>query len=435
MSRALTWFGDDFTGSSDVLLQYTRAGIPALLFMRTPTVADLDQAGRRYDALGIAGITRALPVDRIGPVVREAFHRLAELDPLVVQYKICSTADSSPEVGSIAPPLQAGRELFGEVPVPILPAQPDLGRYTLFGNHFGRDATGIHRLDRLPAMANHPVTPMAEADLRIHFAAQLDQEVGGIDLTTLRAGDGAEALGRLAAAGMAAYVVDAIDNDDLLKAAELLLAGSGNRVFAIGSGGLSTGIAAARGGDGTGPAARPPSGEAPSACLVVSGSASGRTSEQIDQAIAAGWTAIPLDPARLGSADHFRGAVDDVARAALDAFDHSRGVVVYTAHHTLLPPSDKVASDTVGAALGEVVLAARRHLRVPRVVVAGGDTSGYVLTRLKAETLSAVGTVGDDLVLGTVTSADNLVDGVEVVLKGGQLGTADVFDRALHVAT
>jgi len=430
MSELLTWFGDDFTGSSDVLLQYTRAGVPALLFLGTPTATELHAAAEKYQAIGIAGLTRAMRTPEIGPVVQEAFELLATLDPRVLQYKICSTADSSVEVGSIAPAVRIGRDMFGARPVPILPAQPDLGRYTVFGNHFGRDVTGVHRLDRLPSMAHHPVTPMTEADLRRHFAAQLATEVGGLPITALRIGDGARVLQELSEEGRVAFVMDALDNDDLHAAAQLLLAELDGVLFAVGSGGLSVGLAAVR--TASRPVADTAAGPKPGTCLVVSGSAAGRTSDQIDAAVAAGWTALPLDPARLSTDAEAREAVAELGKTASDAFGKSPGVIVYTAHRDSLPPTSAVPSNAVGAALGDVILAVRRRTNVSRVLLAGGDTSGYVLTRLRATTLSATGAVGSDLVLGTVTSLDEDINGLEVVLKGGQLGHLDVFESALE---
>src|SRR3546814_7676042 len=54
----------------------------------------------------------------------------------------------------------------------------DLGRFCCFGNIFasaGPDGS-ISRLDRHETMKDHPVTPMREADLRLHL--QLQGEIG-----------------------------------------------------------------------------------------------------------------------------------------------------------------------------------------------------------------------------------------------------------------
>ena len=62
---------------------------------------------------------------------------------------------------------------------------PALGRYCVFGNLFAKMGIGsdgkIYRLDKHPSMSNHPVTPMKEADLRIHLGKQTNRKIGLID--------------------------------------------------------------------------------------------------------------------------------------------------------------------------------------------------------------------------------------------------------------
>ena len=55
---------------------------------------------------------------------------------------------------------------------PSIVGAPRLKRYQAFGNLFAAvDGVG-HRLDRHPTMSRHPVTPMHEADLRLHLREQ-----------------------------------------------------------------------------------------------------------------------------------------------------------------------------------------------------------------------------------------------------------------------
>ena len=103
---------------------------------------------------------------------------------------------------------------------------------------------------------------------------------------------------------------------------------------------------------------------------------------------------------------------------------------MYTAHRGTPLHSQIHDPAAIGTALAEVVTHCRTELNVERVVVAGGDTSGFVLKNLRARTLTAQGTVGSDLLLGSITSHDTSLDGLEVVLKGGQLGSLDVFEEA-----
>src|SRR5262249_51989442 len=101
----------------------------------------------------------------------------------LLHYKCCSTFDSAPHVGSIGAAIRALKPHFANAFLPIVGGQPNLGRYCLFGTLFAAAGTGgtVHRIDRHPTMSVHPVTPMGEADLRRHLAAQGLARIGLID--------------------------------------------------------------------------------------------------------------------------------------------------------------------------------------------------------------------------------------------------------------
>src|SRR5688500_9899495 len=113
------FYGDDFTGSVDALLQYRRTGLDGVL------LTDPEHVGRISDraVIGLAGISRSLPADELAAEVAPALTRLRELAPRVVQYKACSTVDSSPEVGSLGRVIEIARQLFPTLPVPMIFAQ------------------------------------------------------------------------------------------------------------------------------------------------------------------------------------------------------------------------------------------------------------------------------------------------------------------------
>ena len=54
----LAFYGDDFTGSSAVMEVMTFAGLPAVMFVETPTAAQL-QRFSNYRVVGIASVARA----------------------------------------------------------------------------------------------------------------------------------------------------------------------------------------------------------------------------------------------------------------------------------------------------------------------------------------------------------------------------------------
>ena len=146
---------------------------------------------------------------------------LAALRPRVVQYKACSTADSSPTIGSIGRVLELGREVVGEQTVPFVFAQPDFGRYTLHGVHFAAEGGIVYRLDRQPTMSTHPTTPMTEPDLAVHFSHQTDLPIGSIPFTAYGGEDGADLADLILGSGDAAVVLDAALDEPSRRSAAL----------------------------------------------------------------------------------------------------------------------------------------------------------------------------------------------------------------------
>jgi uncharacterized protein YgbK (DUF1537 family) len=184
-------------------------------------------------------------------------------------------------------------------------------------------------------------------------------------------------------------------------------------VFAIGSGGLSRGLAAASG------AARrevPASGTRSGPVLAVSGSRSPQTRRQADAAAAAGWLAQPL---RL---DQSAGAIADVVAALASG----RSVVLTSDDADV--PDGAGALEAIAEAAASVIRAAVRAGATRRVIVCGGDTSSRVTRLLGVESLSITANPVANVVLLRAHSLDPEVDGLELLLKGGQVGPADLFE-------
>ncbi len=149
----LAFYGDDFTGSSDALEFICRAGAKAVLFIEPPTAEQL----RQYpdlDAYGVAGKTRSLPAEEMEKILLPAFEQMKRTGAKHVHYKVCSTFDSSPTIGSIGKAIDCGAIVFKNKTIPVLGGMPALGRFCVFGNLFAKMGTGgdgeIYRLDRHP---------------------------------------------------------------------------------------------------------------------------------------------------------------------------------------------------------------------------------------------------------------------------------------------
>ncbi len=74
------------------------------------------------------------------------------------------------------------------------------------------------------------------------------------------------------------------------------------------------------------------------------------------------------------------------------------------------------------------ILFERHALR--RVVIAGGDTSSYAAREIGLEALEVQAEIAPGAPLCRGHSRDARIDGLEIALKGGQMGKADYFGQA-----
>jgi uncharacterized protein YgbK (DUF1537 family) len=259
-------------------------------------------------------------------------------------------------------------------------------------------------------MSQHPSTPMTEADLAVHIGRQTALPVDSIPLVAY--GDLAALLRGTSAA---AVVLDALTDEHLVTIGEAL-GTLPAPVFAIGSGGLSHGIAAAAPGDA---AELPASTTAAGPVLVVSGSRSAQTRRQADAAAAAGWLVrpLPLDAAGVAA------ALPEILRA----LGSGRGVVL---------TSDDADTDAAGAApllpaiaeaAASVISAVAHDGASRRMIVCGGDTSSRVTRLLGVESLSIAANPWGNVVLLRAHAQEPAIDGLELLLKGGQVGSDSLF--------
>ncbi|QJU54997.1 four-carbon acid sugar kinase family protein [Herbiconiux sp. KACC 21604] len=430
----VAFYGDDFTGSTDVMETLEDAGLPTLLFLEAPTVEQL-AAHPEIRAVGVAGVSRTMSPAQMDDELPQAFRALHALGAPIVHYKICSTFDSSPTVGSIGRATELLRAEVGDGPTPLVVGVPQLGRYTAFGTLFARYGSEVYRLDRHPTMTVHPMTPMHEADLREHLRAQTALPSALVDLRELDGDDAVVASavdGRLAASGG----VVLLDVDDLGSQRQVGRAlhrmletarENGTAVGVVGSSGVEYALGAAWGRSGS--AETLPVRE-PTKTLTVVGSLAPATRAQVEVALAAGFALVEVDDHALVDPERGPAArADAVARAVAALGRHDR-VLVRTpvpgaAAPTGAPTPTPVDGTALAAALGAVTAEVVRLTAVPRLVVAGGDTSGYVAKALGIEALRLVRRLAPGAPLCRAVSSDPRLNDLELCLKAGQIGDPD----------
>ncbi|MGF6233204.1 uncharacterized protein YgbK (DUF1537 family) [Inquilinus ginsengisoli] len=436
----VSWYGDDFTGAAAVMEVLTFGGVPSVLFLDVPTPQRL-AAFAGYRGIGIAGVARSKDPTWMERHLPPVFDTLAGLGAPIVQYKICSTLDSAPQVGSIGKAVDLALPRLGGAWHPFVVAAPAIGRWQCFGNLFAAFNGAVHRLDRHPTMSRHPVTPMHEADVRRHLAPQTDRAIGLVDLTDLRSSQGETALQREIAAGADIVAFDVADDTDLAAVGGLIWRNRGERLFAIGSQGLEYALLAHWRQAGL---IEPPP-PAPSAgpvdhVAIVSGSCAPQTAAQIDHALERGFQPIPVDARRAVDAAAWAGEIGRAVEAALAAIGQGRDPLLFTARGpddpavtalnqalTASGADPGVVNERIGTGLGTALKQVLRQAKLKRGIIAGGDTSGYGAGVLGIHALTALAPTVPGAALFQA-HGDDLAD-LQIALKGGQMGAPDYFLR------
>ena len=415
-SLLYAWYGDDFTGSTDVLEALALHNVPAVLFTRAP---DARALARFPDcrAVGIAGESRSRSPRWMSANLPGIFRSVRELGAPVNHYKVCSTFDSSPQVGNIGRAMELGRAVFRSGTVPVVVGAPRLGRAVIFGNLFAEADGVMFRIDRHPTMRHHPVTPMTEADLRLHLARQTKLRLGLIDINAFAAGTAEKQWQTLLNERADGVVFDGCSNSMLEETARLIWArAAAQPIFAVGSSGLTHGLLRHWRSLGLiSPARKLPHASPVDRLLVLSGSCSPVTAKQIRRARQMGFAAWSID-----GSPPWPGTM----AKALNALNHGRSVVLYTA---LGPqPADGKHGESFGSALGDRLRELVLSTGVRRVLIAGGDTATHSVNHLGLDALTFAAPLvpGVPLCRGHASSP---IDGLELALKGGQIGPPDFF--------
>ncbi|SMC38408.1 four-carbon acid sugar kinase family protein [Pedobacter africanus] len=450
----MAFYGDDFTGSTDALEFLGRSGIKTVLFIAAPSEEQL-QRYPQLQAIGIAGTGRTMSPAEMDEQLTPVFTALALLNPRHVHYKVCSTFDSSPSIGSIGKAIDIGAEVFQTGVVPLLVAAPALGRYCLFGNLFARmgigSEGGIYRLDRHPSMRNHPVTPADESDLRLHLGRQTDKKIGLFDILELRRYQ--EQAQKPHLETQEVLLFDALEQEDLKSIGAIIdgMTVAEKPLFSAGSSGIEMALGAhwrERGMLNHQVSWQQPDKSGP--LLVVSGSCSSVTAAQIAYALKNGFTGIGIDTAALAAeapAGGFSTNAGFIHTAALKYAAQASALIadgIDVLLHTSLGMDDPRVAATdglfdekgfgkaetaqlYGTLLGMIARFTAGQVPIQRIIVAGGDTSSYAARAMGIEAVEMIAPLSPGAPLCRAYAPGSTVDGLQVVFKGGQVGKEDFF--------
>ena len=412
---------DDFTGATDLCNTLVKEG------MRTVQVIGVPDAGTEIgdaDAVVVALKTRTMPVDQAVNQSLAAYDWLAAQGASQVIEKYCSTFDSTPE-GNIGPITDALMDRSGTDIAVVCPAFPENGRTVYKGHLF----VGIDLLSDSP-MKHHPLTPMRDASLVRLMEAQSRGTAGVVPLQTVRRGAKAvrATLTELAGQDVRYAVADAIDETDLRTIGAAL----DGQPLVTGGSGIALGLPGNFRASGVLGEAKPPSPpRLLGRRLVLAGFCSVATRAQIAQAEKA-WPSrcIEMDAVADG-----RETVEAITDWAASQPDGVPVLIFSSADPDVVRASQaKYGVQQAGEMIEQTlsgVGAALVPLGFRSIVVAGGETSGAVVSALGIKALR----IGSEIAPGVPWTETTEGSPIALALKSGNFGAETFFGDAFEMLT
>ena len=177
--------------------------------------------------------------------------------------------------------------------------------------------------------------------------------------------------------------------------------------------------------------------------LVLSGSVSPITASQIEWAVKNGFEEIEVG-AQLMENEDSESFISEYQRKIVAGLRKGKSVILHTAKGSEDPRIQRIKSilakkgwdeqtmrtqtaKIFGKVLGQSARRALEQFPVKRLVIAGGDTSSFVARELGIEAVEMIASLFSGAPLCRAFASGSPVDGIEVNLKGGQVGDKTYF--------
>ena len=414
---------DDFTGATDLAAMLVAQGMRSVQLLGVPDAGD---AIPDADAIVVALKSRTAPP---ADAVADSLAALAWLQTAGCRqffFKYCSTFDSTAtgNIGPVADALVAALDAGFALACPAFPAN---GRSVYQGHLFVGQA-----LLNESGMERHPLTPMTDANLVRVLGRQTDGTVGLVGFATVSQGPVAirRAMTTLKEQGRRYAIVDAVTD------AHLHDIGAAARGHALLTGGSGVAIGLA---DNIRSAGQLPARDDADALPNVSGHAAalaGSCSRATLLQVATARAHMPtleLDPL----------ATPDAAALTAQAVEWLRGrlssapvlVAASQPPEQVAALQSRLGRDAAGALVERALSDIAAHMveqGVRRLVVAGGETSGAVVTRLALHRLRIGPQIDPGVPWTYAEGRDATRPAMLLALKSGNFGTPDFFAKAFR---
>jgi uncharacterized protein YgbK (DUF1537 family) len=416
MSLLLGCIADDFTGATDLANTLVKAGMRTVQLLGVPR-PDLKLPDA--DAVIVALKSRSNPAAEAVALSVAALEWLRKAGARQFYFKYCSTFDST-DKGNIGPVADALCDALGARFTVFNPAFPTNKRTVYQGYLFVGDV-----LLSESGMRYHPLTPMTDPSLVRVLQRQTQRDVALVPYGVVIQGLAAvqEAFARLQAEGVRHAILDSITDEDLL----LLGEACADLPLVTGGSGMAMGLPAnfvKRGLLAPGQQSRLP--PVTGAAVVLSGSCSSATQAQVAE-MRRTHEAFEIDPVAAASGRDVAGEALAWATPRLG----DRPVLVYStaSPEAVAAVQARLGREQAGLLVEETLSKIAKGLvarGARRLVVAGGETSGAVVSALGVEGLQ----IGAEIDPGVPWTASLGEPRLALALKSGNFGSHDFFVKA-----
>ncbi len=421
--RRIGVVADDITGANDIGVMFAQNGyaVNVIPLDNGPEAADFEGT----DVLVIHTGSRLDDAATAAAKTRKAAAFLKEQDCDLIYAKTCSVFR-----GNIGATFDAVQDVLGVKTSMVIAGFPRNGRTTL---------DGVHYLNGVPvaetAFAKDPVTPLKWS--------RLDQLIGNQSRRPCRSFTGGwldrpEEEGRAHLEALkreAAYVIfDVRSQRDLARISALI---AGERSI-CGSSAVCEELPKAWG-EASAPPACPDLTENGGGVVILAGSLTPETAEQVDRLERSGIRRCMMDPARLLEAGKRETEVRQAAARAAECLAAGENILIYASRdrNRVRDEAERLGMDGVEAgrcisqAFEQVAGTVRTETGCMRYVVAGGGTSDAVSRGLGVRSMRIWQEIeaGVPVMTGLTGEGGRLL----LVFKSGSFGSPDFLRKAAEI--
>lgn len=420
MSIVLGCIADDLTGATDLAMILVREG------MKTVQVVGVPEPGSPLpdaDAVVIALKSRTIPADEAIEMSLAACDWLQAAGAQQIFFKYCSTFDSTKD-GNIGPVTDALMEKLDCPQTIACPSFPENGRSVYKGHLFVNDV-----LLSESSLRNHPLTPMHDSNLNRVLSEQSKSTIRNIYYDEIDQGSQTilTSFQRQMENSPTIFIMDAINDE------HLLFIGSACHGMKLVTGGsaIAQGLPDNFRFDGLLPKKSPiqdfsaPSGSS----VILSGSCSETTLAQLDHAK----SHVPHFRINATEILQNKPVLENALTWAEDVLQSGGPILFYSSDTpdaiSKIQHGEKPVE--LGSKIETVMGDIASHLKdmgVRRFVVAGGETSGAVISALNVKTME----IGPAIDPGVPWTKSLEGDTLALALKSGNFGSNDFFTKALN---